>query len=271
MWWWFIQLFLLPNMLTILIVLKYFDIWYFIPLADNPPLYSRYFYYYSTLVIWVRRYKISLRSFRYLHTWVYFIFQLGIWVKWIKSLTSTKWVSSVAKCSASIFFTEEKKIDLHVFDQKIPKANISGHPRVILLAIAVSLFQNCNSKLSDMHHCNWIVVKLKQSVQVNQYYTKNWSTWFTQYATMCLFEKWPKTASPTPHFWSSTFVWYFNVIVKYSFTFYDFGLVSLCSLPNRQWTPKSGSEKCQPVFPFGNNHAGTNFKWTFPIRLSIVY
>ena len=25
----------------LLIVLKYFDIWYFIPLADNPPLYSR--------------------------------------------------------------------------------------------------------------------------------------------------------------------------------------------------------------------------------------
>ena len=53
------------------------------------------------------------------------------------------------------FFSQwRKKNDLHVFDQKIPKANISGHPRVILLAIAVSLFQNCNSKLSDMHHCN---------------------------------------------------------------------------------------------------------------------
>ena len=35
---------------------------------------------------------------------------LGIWVEWIKSLISTILVSSIAKFSASIFFTVEKKM-----------------------------------------------------------------------------------------------------------------------------------------------------------------
>ena len=82
---------------------------------------------------------------------------------------------------------------------------------------------------------------------------------------MYLFEKWPKTASPTPHFWSSTFVWYFNAIVKYHFYVLRF-FVSY-----RSAYYLTGSVRPNPVRKnvnrFVDHRAGCNSEWTFPSRV----
>ena len=88
-------------------------------------------------------------------------------------------------------------------------------------------------------NCLTCIIAIELLLNSNKVY-KNTKITKKIYATMCLFEKWPKTALPAPHFWSSTFVWYFNVIVKYSFTFYD--LVSY-----RCAHYLTGSERPNPV------------------------